>query len=64
MDMPGEPLKLDGETERIAETGDEVLGAPGFVVERLGRCGQELAHLVNTDLVTADPSHERNVVSM
>jgi hypothetical protein len=47
-----------------SKTGDQVLAAPGFVVERLGCRGQELAHLVNADLVTADPSHERNVVSM
>ena len=42
VDLPSEPLKLDCETERIVETGDEVLGAPGFVVERLGGGGQEL----------------------
>src|SRR5580658_4513109 len=62
--MPSEPLKLDCETERIVEAGDEVLGAPGLVVERPGCCGQERAHIVNTDLVTANPSHERNVVSV
>src|SRR2546421_4408187 len=64
VDTPSEPLNLDCETECTVETGDEVLRAPGFVVERLGCCGQELAHLVNTDLMTANPSHERNVVSM
>jgi hypothetical protein len=64
VDVPSEPLKFDGETERIVETSGEVLRAPGLVVQRLGCCGQELAHLVKTDLVTANPSHERNVVSM
>src|SRR5580704_1166011 len=63
-DLPSEPLKLDCETERIVGTGGEVLRAPGFVVECPGCCSQELAHLVKTDLVTANPSHERNVVSM
>src|SRR2546427_13255792 len=42
VDTPSEPLKLNCEAERIVETGDEVLRAPGFVVERLGRCSQEL----------------------
>ena len=63
-DLPSEPLNLDGETECIVRAGGEVLRAPGFVVKRLGCCGQELAHVVNTDLVTADPSHEGNVVGM
>jgi hypothetical protein len=63
-DLPSEPLNLDGETERIVRAGGEVLRAPGFVVKRLGCCGQEFAHVVDTDLVTADPSHEGNVVRM
>ena len=46
VDVPSEPLKLDGETERIVETSGEVLRAPGLVVQRLGCCGQELAQLV------------------
>jgi hypothetical protein len=64
VEMPSEPLKLDCETERIVGTGGEILRAPGFVVQRFGCCGQELAHLVKTNLVTANASHERNVFSV
>jgi hypothetical protein len=64
VDVTCEPLELDGETERLAEPGDEVLRIPGLVVERFGRSSQELAHPLDTDLVTADSAHERDVVGI
>src|SRR5437764_48787 len=60
--MPPVMLQLDAEGEVIADDRDEVLSAPAFEGLGLRRCGQELAHLFEANLVTPDRCHYRNVV--
>src|SRR3984893_19031504 len=58
VDVAGEPLEVDRETEGLPEPGDEGLRIPGLVVERLGRSSQELGHLLETHVVTAHSAQE------
>src|SRR3954452_13945184 len=55
-------LQLDAEVEFIADDRDEALSTPAFEGLGLRRCGQELAHLFEANLITPDRCHDRNVV--